>query len=131
MHQTLDAYALSASGSGSMLVRERPDREDPDPPRLVDAVRDRIRVRHLSPSTEKAYPGWIARFVRANPGRHPRELGKSEIETFLTDLAVRRNVSASTQKRGNSPELGAGGVVIRRGPLVRCCVLQPHIQRRC
>lgn len=67
------------------------------PVRLLDQVRERLRVRHYSIRTERAYVGWIRRFIVANGRRHPRELGGVEVEAFLTTLAVRDKVAASTQ----------------------------------
>ena len=72
------------------------------PPRLLDQVRARCRRLNYSVRTERAYIGWIRRFVLANGKRHPRDLGAQEIETFLTDLAVRGNVAASTQNQALS-----------------------------
>ena len=66
---------------------------------LLDVVRDRIRAKHYSYRTEKAYLQWIRRFVRFHRGRHPREMGKGEVERFLTTLATRDHVSASTQNQ--------------------------------
>ncbi len=71
-------------------------------PRLLDVVRDRIRVRHYSYQTETVYLGWIRRFVRFHRGRHPRQLGGPEVEQFLSHLAVDRNVSASTKNQALS-----------------------------
>lgn len=67
--------------------------------RLLDEVRDRIRAKHYSYLTEKAYLHWIRRFIRFHDRRHPRELGKSDIESFLTSLATEARVSASTQNQ--------------------------------
>ena len=72
------------------------------PPRLLDQVRARCRRLNYSVRTERAYLGWIRRFVLANGKRHPRDLGEQEIEMFLTDLAVRGNVAASTQNQALS-----------------------------
>ena len=71
-------------------------------PRLLDQVRHAIRLRHYSFSTEKAYVDWIRRLVLANDKRHPREMGCKEVEDFLTDLAIRHNVSPSTQNQALS-----------------------------
>jgi len=68
-------------------------------PKLLDQVRDAIRARHYSYRTEEAYVGWIKRFILFHRKRHPSEMGKSEIEQFLTALAVKRNVAASTQNQ--------------------------------
>lgn len=71
-------------------------------PRLMDRFREAIAVRRLSRRTEKAYAGWIRRFVRFHGGRHPRELGADEIRAFLAALAVEGKVSASTQSQALS-----------------------------
>ena len=52
--------------------------------RLLDVVRDRIRVKHYSYRTETSYLGWIRRFIRFHGGRHPREMGGPEVEQFLS-----------------------------------------------
>jgi integron integrase len=68
-------------------------------PRLLDQVRAAARMRHLSPRTEKAYVGWIRRYVVFNGKRHPAELGAADIRRFLSDLAVRGQVAAATQNQ--------------------------------
>ncbi|MEC5388312.1 integron integrase [Uliginosibacterium sp. H3] len=74
-------------------------------PRLLDQVRDRLRLKHYSIRTEQAYLGWIKRFILFHGKRHPREMGKAEVEAFLTSLAVDRNVAASTQSQALSAVL--------------------------
>lgn len=69
---------------------------------LLEAVRARCRVKHYSLRTERAYVGWIWRFVVANGKRHPRAMGAAEIETFLSALATRDDVAASTQNQALS-----------------------------
>ncbi|MCB1887155.1 MAG: integron integrase [Rhodocyclaceae bacterium] len=71
----------------------------PRPPRLLDVVRDRLRLKHYSLRTEWAYVSWIKRYIVFHGKRHPREMGKGEVEAFLSSLAVSRNVSASTQNQ--------------------------------
>jgi len=71
----------------------------PNRPMLLDVARQRIRLKHYSFRTEKAYVHWIRRFVLFHNRRHPRELGKAEIEAFLTHLAMDRKVAASTQNQ--------------------------------
>ena len=66
-------------------------------PRLLVQVRGILRAKHYSYRTEQAYVHWIRRFILFHGKRHPREMGTAEIERFLTDLAVKGNVSASTQ----------------------------------
>ena len=67
--------------------------------KLLDQVREVLRVKHYSIHTEDAYVGWIKRFIFFHGKRHPREMGATEVQTFLSDLAVRGNVSASTQNQ--------------------------------
>ena len=93
--------ALHTSGS-------RPLRNTPDfpptasaaaAPKLLDQVRARLRVKHYSLRTEGAYLGWIRRFILFHNKRHPREMGKLELEAFLSALAVEGKVAASTQNQ--------------------------------
>ncbi len=78
------------------------NRSNPDKPRLLEEVRRKIRYKHYSLRTERAYVGWIRRFILDNDKRHPRHLGAVEIERFLTTLAVERRVAASTQNQALS-----------------------------
>jgi integron integrase len=71
-------------------------------PRLLDRVRDRIRLKHYSIRTEQAYVDWVRRFIRFHDRRHPRELGQRHVEAFLTHLAVHLHVAASTQNQAKS-----------------------------
>ena len=64
---------------------------------FLQKVVNQIRVRHYSRRTEDTYLHWIKRFIYFHNKRHPREMGEQEVAQFLTDLAVRRNVAASTQ----------------------------------
>ena len=64
----------------------------PDRPRLLEVVRERLRVKHYSIRTEKSYVGWIKRYIHFHGKRHPRDMGKAELEAFLSALAVKRNV---------------------------------------
>ena len=68
-------------------------------PRLYDRVVEVLRGRHYSRRTEEAYVHWIRRFVLYYQGRHPRELAEGEVNRFLTHLAVKGNVAASTQNQ--------------------------------
>lgn len=68
-------------------------------PRLLDRVRDGIRRLGMAKRTEQAYVGWFRRFILAHGKRHPREMGEREVESFLTLLATRDTVSASTQNQ--------------------------------
>ena len=73
-----------------------------DKPRLLEQVREQIRLRHYSIRTESVYIGWVKRFIRFHKYRHPMQMGAAEVEAFLSDLAVRRDVSASTQNQALS-----------------------------
>lgn len=71
-------------------------------PKLLDQVRQRIRSRHFSGSTEEAYVHWIKRFIFFHGKRHPVEMAELEINQFLTYLAIDQKVSASTQNQALS-----------------------------
>jgi len=71
------------------------------PKKLLDQVRDAIRLKHYAYSTEKTYVYWAKRFVLYHNKRHPLEMGEKEISEFLTHLAVEENVAASTQNQGH------------------------------
>ncbi len=71
----------------------------PERPRLLDQLRNTIRVRHYSYETEKACVYWARFFIRFNNLRHPRELSEIDVGRFLTFLAVSRRVSPSTQNQ--------------------------------
>ena len=69
---------------------------------LMAAVRNTLRTHHYSYRTEESYLKWIRRFILFNGNRHPRDMGATEIQRFLSDLAVRGKVSASTQNQALS-----------------------------
>jgi integron integrase len=66
---------------------------------LIGMVRRRMRLRRLSARTEEAYVAWIKRYARFHGLRHPRLLGEKEVTGFLTHLAIRKRVAASTQNQ--------------------------------
>lgn len=68
-------------------------------PRLLDQVRNVMRVKHYSIRTEKSYISWIKQYIHYHGLRHPEKLGVEHIESFLGYLAVKRHVSASTQNQ--------------------------------
>jgi integron integrase len=69
------------------------------PPKLLDLVRQRMRLKHYSIRTEEGYVHWITRYIFFHNKKHPREMGGPEIEAFLSDLATVGQVSASTQNQ--------------------------------
>jgi len=94
----LPALALVREG----LVQGVPRPAGASGPRLLDQVRAAIRPRHYTHRTEKAYVGWICRFVLAHRKRHPGTTGKAEVSRFLGHLAVEAKVSASTKNQALS-----------------------------
>ena len=72
------------------------------PPKLLDQVRDLIRLKHYSIRTEALYVQWVRRFILFHGKRHPREMGGAEVEAFLTHLAVEGGVAAATQNQALS-----------------------------
>ncbi len=68
-------------------------------PRLYDSVVKVLRAHHYSLRTERAYVGWIRRFILFHRPRHPRELSEADVNRFLTHLAVKEHVAASTQNQ--------------------------------
>jgi len=69
------------------------------PKKLLDQVRDAIRLKHYSYRTEETYVQWIVRYILFHNKRHPKDMGVPEIEEFLTHLAVEGNVAAATQNQ--------------------------------
>ncbi len=67
--------------------------------KLLDLVVDKIRVKHYSIKTEQSYTSWIKKYILFHNKRHPKDMGKYEIEAYLTYLAVTRNVSPTTQNQ--------------------------------
>jgi site-specific recombinase XerD len=76
---------------------------EPTPPRkLLDQVRDALRVKHYAYSTEESYVQWIRRYILFHKKRHPKDMAEPEVQAFLTHLAVEGNVAASTQNQALS-----------------------------
>jgi site-specific recombinase XerD len=65
--------------------------------KLLDQMREVMRLKHLSYRTEKAYLSWVKRFILFHDKRHPKDMGAPEIRAFLSYLATHDNVAASTQ----------------------------------
>ncbi|MDC0835205.1 integron integrase [Geitlerinema sp. CS-897] len=74
----------------------------PHPKKLLDRVRDAIRVKHYSYRTEQTYVQWIRRYILFHNKRHLNEMGVPEVEAFLTHLAVQNGVAAATQNQALS-----------------------------
>ncbi len=84
----------TASPSGATALRAAP--------RLLDALRERLRYMHYSLRTEEAYVYWVRGFVRWAGLRHPRTLGAVEVQAYLMMLANERRVAASTHRQALS-----------------------------
>ncbi|MGE5790136.1 MAG: integron integrase [Syntrophaceae bacterium] len=88
--------------------KNSPAPSEPDPARfspeseLLRQLRDEVRKRHYSGRTEGAYSDWVTEYLRFHGFRDPREMGKDEVEQFLSHLAVERDVAASTQNQAFS-----------------------------
>ena len=72
------------------------------PPKLLDQVRAKVRLKHYSIRTETQYVHWVKRFIVFHGKRHPKDMGAAEVEAFLSHLAVDGNVAASTQNQALS-----------------------------
>ncbi len=86
--------------------------EEPPKKKLLERVRDAIRLKHYSYRTEETYVQWIKRYIFFHNKRHPQEMGVAEIESFLTHLAVVDKVAASTQNQALSALLFLYRVVL-------------------
>jgi integron integrase len=76
---------------------------EPTPPKkLLDQVRDALRVKHYAYNTEESYVQWIRRYILFHNKRHPKDMAEPEVQAFLTHLAVEGNVAASTQNQALS-----------------------------
>ena len=95
----VNGKSLNAVDSGIELSGKRFMAGTPPPVRLLDALRDRIRLRHYSLRTERAYVQWARRYIRFHGRRHPRELREADVTAFLGSLATVGGVSASTQSQ--------------------------------
>jgi integron integrase len=120
-------YTSPGAGSTSPDVPIAPRPAPPPPPsqpKLLDRLREALRSRHYSDRTEQCYRHWVKRFIFFHHVRHPVTMAEPEINAFLTHLAVKDKVSASTQNQALSAllflyryvldrEIGNLGEVIR------------------
>jgi len=68
-------------------------------PKLLDQVRNLMRLRHYSLHIEEAYVGWIRRYLLFHGKHHPHDLHEKEVSDFLSNLAIKGRVAASTQNQ--------------------------------
>ncbi|MDH7498791.1 MAG: integron integrase, partial [candidate division NC10 bacterium] len=83
-------------------------------PKLLDHLREALRSRHYSRKTEQSYCHWVKRFIFFHHMRHPAEMAEPEINSFLTHLAIKEKVSASTQNQALSALLFLYRYVVNR-----------------
>jgi integron integrase len=94
--------------------RQLVGRIDPSEPPVIQQVRRELRLRHKALPTERAYVGWLLRFIRHCGSPDLARFGAAEIKAFLTDLAVRGNVTAGTQNQAKCALLFLYGTVLGR-----------------
>ena len=119
--------------SGRVAVRPEPAAPVLPPlqsPRLLDQVRERIRLLHYSRRTEEAYVYWVRAFVRFHGIRHPAEMGGAEVEAFLGWLAAERKVSASTHRQALSALVFLYAKVLQHQLPWLSEIGKPRVQRR-
>lgn len=85
-------------------------------PKLLDQMKNRLRVLHYSIHTERSYLDWAKRFILFHDKRHPETMGSDEIEAFLNNLAVEKKVAASTQNQALSAVLFLFKEVLKKDP---------------
>ena len=78
------------------------DQAQNPPKKLLEQVRDAIRLKHYSYRTEETYVQWVRRYILFHKKRHPNEMGTPEIEAFLTHLAIDGQVAVATQNQALS-----------------------------
>lgn len=98
---TIDRPGRPAAGLPQRGGSQPPEQQAAKP-KLLARVREAIRTRHYSPRTEEAYVHWIRRYVFFHGVRHPAEMGSPEVNEFLSYLAIKERVSASTQTQALS-----------------------------
>jgi hypothetical protein len=76
--------------------------ENTPAPKLLDQVRNKLRIKHYSIRTEMQYVQWIKRFIVFHDKKHPLDMGATEVELYLTHLAVESGVASSTQNQALS-----------------------------
>ena len=101
MEQIAKARSRAPDGSRVEIIGRQPGSRERKP-KLLEQMREALRSRHYSRSTERTYLMWVKRFILFHGLRHPAEMGQVEINAFLTHLAVNKKVSASTQNQALS-----------------------------
>jgi len=100
------------------------------PPKLLDDAREVLRARHDASRTEERSIDWMRRYILFHQKRHPREMGRPEIEAFLIHLATEHHVAASTQNQARSAILFLYRYVLELPVEVPVSVLTARTPRR-
>jgi integron integrase len=98
----MNATAPTLPRSIDRFAKPAPRQTDRRAPKLMAQVRYALRSRHYSKRTEDSYVVWIRRFIFFHNVRHPAEMAEAEVNQFLTHLAIKEKVSASTQNQALS-----------------------------
>ena len=98
--------------------------------RLLEQVRDVLRLRHYARRTERAYVDWVRRYVRFHGLRHPAEMGEEAVAAFLTHLALERRVSSSTQNQAKAALFFLYGQVLKQDLPCLGGLVQAQTRRR-
>ncbi len=108
--------ALGANRGRAEIPPERDliGRIDPTEPAVLQLMRKELRLRHKAAATERAYVGWVKRFMEHCRSPDLEQFGEPQIKSFLTHLAVDANVSAATQNQAKSSLLFLYQVVFGR-----------------
>ena len=101
MPQTPETHVLRALAGGHEGTRNEAASSSHGP-KLMDRLHQALRSRHYSRRTEQTYCHWVRRYIFFHKVRHPAEMAEPEINAFLTHLAVKEKVSASTQNQALS-----------------------------
>jgi len=102
----------------------------PQGKKLLDQVRESLRVKHYSYRTEETYVEWIRRFILFHRKRHPKEMGGPEIGAFIVHLAVERHVATSTQNQALSAILFLYKYVLKKEVDMPPTLIRPGRPRR-
>ena len=95
------------------------------PQKLLDQVREVIRLKHYAYRTEQTYVNWIKRFILFHNKRHPIEMGSDEVETYISYLANERQVAASTQNQALSAIIFLYRYVLQKEIIIASDIIRP------
>jgi len=98
-------------------------------PKLIDQVRNKLRLKRYAPSTEKTYVHWIIRYIRFHQFRHPKEMSEIEVEDFLNYLVEKEHISPSTQNQALSALLFLYREVLNQPFTKRMDLIRPKLRK--